>query len=260
MGAACSIKYLYKVMNIKTLKNSLLLLTSAFLMLMASCEKMEDTYSDYLKGGEIAYPGKADSLTAFPGNERIALQWLIMSDPKVVKAVVYWNNQADSIVVPIKKTSHVDTINVRLADMEEGLYTFNVYTYDKDGNRSIGSQVIGEVFGESYQKTISNRLIRSVSWLNLPQQGSAPAFKGAEIGWYGVNAQAIFIDIEYMKEDGTTTVLREEPVRVTGRPPLFRETTRLPNCRPNSMISYKTAYVPEPMAIDTFYTEVKHYN
>ncbi|TDQ11513.1 DUF4998 domain-containing protein [Pedobacter metabolipauper] len=247
-------------MNIKTLKLSLLFLASAFLMLTASCEKMGDTYSDYLKGGEITYPGKADSLAAFPGNQRIALQWLIMSDPKVVKGVVYWNNHADSVVVPIQKTSKVDTIKVILPNMEESLYTFEVYTYDKSGNRSIGSQVIGEVFGESYQKTISNRLIKSVSWLNLPLQGTTPAFKGAEITWYGVNAQAIFLEIEYIKEDGTIVKLREEPVRAVGRPPLFRETTRLPNCKVNSTIKYRTAFVPDPLAIDTFYTEIKQYN
>lgn len=247
-------------MNIKTLQLSLLLFASAFLLLTASCEKMGDTYEEYLKGGEIVYPGKADSLAAFPGNKRIALQWLILSDPKIVKAVVYWNNQADSVIVPIQKTAHVDTITITLRNMEEGLYTFDVYTYDKAGNRSIGNQVIGEVFGESYQRTISNRLIRAVSWLDLPQEGSTSAFKGAEISWYGVNAQAIFLDVEYTKEDGATALLREEPVRVSGRPPLFRETMRLPNCQINSTITYKTAFVPDPLAIDTFYTEIKHYN
>lgn len=248
-------------MHIKTMKPSLLLLLSILLVLTAaSCEKMEDSYSKYLKDGEVIYPGKADSLVAFPGNKRIGLQWLIMSDPKIIKAVVYWKNHADSLVVPIKKTSKVDTIKVILPGMEEGLYTFDVYTYDKDGNRSIGNQIIGEVFGESYQRTISNRLIRTVTWLNLPQQGVTPAFKGAEIAWYGVNAQAVFIDISYIKEDGSSATLREEPVRVFGRLPLFRETTRLPNSKPNSTISYRTAYLPYELAIDTFYTEVKRYN
>ncbi|WP_256005294.1 DUF4998 domain-containing protein [Pedobacter deserti] len=247
-------------MKIKSLKFPMFFLFALVTVIAASCEKMEETYNGYLKEGEIIYPGKADSLMAFPGNGRIGLQWLIVSDPKVEKAIVYWNNHADSVVVPIRKTSQVDVIKVTLPDMEEGLYTFDVYTYDKSGNRSVGSQVIGEVFGESYQRTISNRLIRSVSWLNLPQQGSVPAFRGAEISWYGVNAQAIFIDITYTREDGTTGTHREEPVRVSGRPPLFRETTRLPNARPNSRISYKTAFVPDPLAIDTFYTELKHYN
>lgn len=247
-------------MNTKTLKSLLLFFGSAVLLLTASCEKMGDTYAEYLKDGEIVYPGKADSLTAFPGNGRIKLQWLIISDPKIVKAAVYWHNQSDSLIIPIKKTSNVDTIKVNLPDLEEGLYTFDVYTYDKAGNRSIGSQVIGEVFGESYQRTISNRLIKSVAWLDIVQQGNTPAFKGAEITWYGVNAQAIYVDIEYVKEDGTVVKLREEPVRVSGRPPLFRETTRLPNCAANSTIRYRTAFVPDPLAIDTFYTDVNQYN
>lgn len=230
------------------------------LCVLTACEKMKNTYSEYLAGGEIIYPGKADSLQAFPGNERIGLQWLIISDPKIVKAVIYWNNQADSTVVPITKTTQVDTVNVILPNMEEGLYTFDVCTYDHSGNRSIGNQVIGEVFGESYQRTISNRLIQSVRWVDLPAQGSAPAFKGAEISWYGVNAQAIYIDITYEKEDGTLVTLKEEPVHSPGRPPLFRETTRLPDSRINTPFSYRTAFVPDPLAIDTFYTEVIRYD
>jgi hypothetical protein len=248
-------------MNLKTIKFSLSFLPLVFLMLAASCEKMEDTYSDYLKDGEIVYPGRADSLKAFSGNERLALQWRIVSDPKVVRAVVYWNNGADSLIVPFKKTSHVDTVNIVLPHLEEGLYTFDVYTYDKSAHRSVVSQVIGEVFGESYRRTLSNRLINTVSWLNLPQNGVIPAFRGGEISWYGVNAEAIFIDLEYTKEDGTKAMLREEPVKTNdGRPPLFRVTTRLPNWRANSTIKYRTAFVPDVMAIDTFYTEVKLYN
>ena len=247
-------------MELKTTKTLLFLVLPAFMMLMAACEKMEDTYSKYLETGEVIYPGKADSLVALPGNERIALRWLIVSDPKVNKAIVYWNNKLDSLIVPIQKTSAVDTIKVTLDHMEEGLYTFDVYTYDKAGNRSVGTQVIGEVFGESYQRTISNRLIRSVSWLNVPAQGNIPAFKGAEISWYGVNAQAVFLEIEYVKEDGTVASVREEPVRLPGRPALFRETTRLPEARVQSVIKYRTAYLPDPLAIDTFYTDIKQRN
>ncbi|WP_176146142.1 DUF4998 domain-containing protein [Parapedobacter luteus] len=238
---------------------SVLLLAVVLLLLGQACEKMEDTYAQYLQGGEIIYPGKADSLRAFPGDQRIALQWLIVSDPKVVRTVVYWNNGTDSITVPIQKSADIDTITVILPDMEEGLYTFDVYTYDSLGNRSVGSQVIGEVYGETYHQTISNRLVRSVEWLDLPQEGDIPAFKGAQINWYGVNMQAVFMDIRYTHEDGRIVAIREEPVRVSGRPPLFRETTRLPDWQRNSAITYRTAFMPDTLAIDTFFTEYTVY-
>ncbi|MFC3196685.1 DUF4998 domain-containing protein [Parapedobacter deserti] len=242
------------------IKASLLMLLAIILLIAnQACEKMEDTYAQYLEGGEIIYPGKADSLQAFPGNKRIALKWLIVSDPKVVKAVVYWNNRADSVEVPIQKTAEVDTISVVLPNMEEGLYTFDVYTYDNQGHRSIGSQVIGEVYGDTFQQTISNRLIRSVEWFDLPQEGEIPAFMGAQINWYGVNMQAVFMDIRYTQENGSVTTIREEPVRISGRPPLFRETTRLPNGKKNSAIMYRTAFMPDTLAIDTFYTEYSTY-
>lgn len=235
-------------------------LAASLLLATQACEQMEDTYARYLADGEIVYPGKADSLRAFPGNRRIKLQWLIISDPKVVKAVIYWNNNADSLEVPIQKTSSVDTISVMLPDMAEGLYTFDVYTYDNFGHRSIGNQVIGEVYGETYQQTVGNRLIRSVEWLDLPQEGEIPAFKGAQINWFGLNVQAVFMNIRYTHEDGTRIDVREEPVRIAGRPPLFRETTRLPGCRENSLITYRTAFMPDTAAIDTFYTDYHVFN
>ena len=243
------------------IKASLLSLLAIILLIAnQACEKMEDTYAEYLEGGEIIYPGKADSLQAFPGNRRIVLQWLIVSDPKVVRAVVYWNNKTDSVVVPIQKTADVDTISVILPDMEEGLYTFDVYTYDNAGHRSLGSQVIGEVYGGTFQQTLGNRLVRSVDWVDLPQDGEIPAFKGAQVSWYGVNMQAIFMDIRYTQEDGSVITVREEPVRISGRPPLFREVTRLPDCKENSAITYRTAFMPDTLAIDTFYTEYSTYS
>jgi len=112
--------------------------------------------------------------------------------------------------------------------MEEGLYTFDVFTYDLYGNRSIGSQVSAEVYGDTYQQTISNRRVKSIKWVDIPEQEPVQAFKGAEISWFGVNPQAIFIDINYVMEDGTCATLREQPVKQSSGSLVYRETTRLP--------------------------------
>ncbi|PWG78180.1 DUF4998 domain-containing protein [Pararcticibacter amylolyticus] len=235
-------------------------LAFALLLICQGCDKMEDSYKQYLEGGELIYPGKADSLKAFPGKNRVKLRWLIVSDPKVVGAKVYWNNKSDSVNVPIRKTSSTDTISVIIPGMEEGLYTFDVYTYDAAGHRSVGSQVIGEAYGASFQNTLANRLVKSVQWLNLAQTGTTPAFRGGEITWYSASVLAVFIDIGYTREDGSAASVREEPVRVPGRPVSFRETTRLPGWNKDLSFRYRTAFKPDSAAIDTFYTDYTVYN
>lgn len=249
------------LVNMKKIKVNLIFqLAFVLLFICQGCEKMEDTYKQYLDGGEIIYPGRADTLKAFPGKNRIKLQWLIVSDPKVVRAMVYWNNKADSVEVRIHKTANTDTVSVVIPGLDEGLYTFDVYTYDAAGHRSVRSQVIGEVFGASFQRTLANRLVKTVQWLNLPQQGEIPAFRGGQITWYGVNVLAVFMDIRYTREDETGAVLREVPVKTPGRQPLFRETTRLPLWKQNTPVRYRTAFMPDSAAIDTFYTDYTIYN
>src|SRR5699024_5670400 len=87
-------------------------------VLSISCSKMDAIYSDFLKEGELIYPAKADSLKVHPGDYKIKLSWVIFSDPKVSRAVVYWDNRRDSTEVTIPKSSRPDTIEVLLTNME----------------------------------------------------------------------------------------------------------------------------------------------
>jgi len=234
-----------------------LLTVCSGILLLASCDKMEDTYKQYLDDGEIIYTGKADSLRALPGNKRIGLTWLIVSDPKIVKTVVYWNAKRDSVVVPVHKTAEVDTLNVVIPDLEEGVYTFEVYTFDAEGNSSIKTEVIGEVFGDTYQHSLYNREVKQAAWINLPAQTDPPAaaFTGVQIDWFGAAGQAVFVEIAYTNQAGEQIVLRDFPVQVGNRPPQFRETSRLPDYLRETSFSYRTAFKPDSAAMDTFYTD-----
>ena len=103
------------------------------LAMLLSCGKMDDTYSEFVKDGERIYIAKADSLKVRGGNKRIQLSWLLLSDPKVVKYKVTWNNGRDSIVNPVVKTASVDTVTLMIDNIEEGTHEFEIYTYDKLG-------------------------------------------------------------------------------------------------------------------------------
>ncbi len=65
------------------------------------------------------------------------LSWLLISDPKISRAKIYWNNHKDSAMLDIKRTSGVDTIRYVINNIEERAYTFEVYNFDRDGNTSV---------------------------------------------------------------------------------------------------------------------------
>ncbi|MBK7097128.1 MAG: DUF4998 domain-containing protein [Sphingobacteriales bacterium] len=127
---------------------------------LISCMK-EDDYKKFTKGGEISYTGKLDSIKVFSGNKRVVIQGLLIADPKVSKCVVYWNNKADSMVVPINRTQNIDTLRVELENMVEGVHNFTIFTYDNLGNVSVPTYVSGRVYGDRYASTLSNRPINS---------------------------------------------------------------------------------------------------
>ena len=96
-------------------KNILILLVLSLLFsIFTSCENMEDTYKEFVGDGETVYIGKADSIKARGGRNRLELSWLLLSDPKVSSFKVYWNNKGDSIEGDLVKTENVDTVKLMM--------------------------------------------------------------------------------------------------------------------------------------------------
>lgn len=215
--------------------------------LLAACEKMNDRHKDFLRDGVIVYTAKVDSLKAFPGSSRVLLQWYLISDPKIDKCRVFWNNGKDSLTIPVQRTAGTDTIRVMMKDLPENIYTFEVMTYDNAGHSSLKETVIGTVYGSNYIASLYNRPLRDAKYV--------AASKQARIAWFGVSPQAVAVDIEYTGTAGDIIKLREVAVRPDPFKPLaFRDTTFLPNYKQGTSIKYRTAFKPVPTAIDTFFT------
>lgn len=207
------------------------------LPLLAACSKMDDTYRDFIRDGERVYVGKADSVTLHPGENRILLTWLAISDPKIAFAKVYWNNRTDSAQVAIDKTKGIDTVRLLLSDMEEGDYSFDIITYDTKGNSSIAINAAGRVYGEVYQRSLLVRPVREVAF----QAGKAT------ISW-GVAAEgAIGTEIEYTDRSGVARIARSG---------VDSDTTQIGDYRRGASFPfrYRTLFMPDTLAIDTFYT------
>src|SRR3546814_2920667 len=91
-------------------RNTTLSMICLAFVLVSGCAKQDDTYRQFLDKGEIVYVGKADSVQVFPGKNRLKLSWLILADPNVSKAKVFWNNHSDSLEKTEEHTSELQSL------------------------------------------------------------------------------------------------------------------------------------------------------
>lgn len=116
---------------------------------LASCTSMNDSYDQFLRGGEHIYPAKADCLSFMSGVNRAKLSWLI-KDNSVSKSKIYWRNGTDSMAVSISQsTSPVDTAHAVVKNLIGGNYTFKVVNFDDKGHESVPTFVVGRVYGKN---------------------------------------------------------------------------------------------------------------
>lgn len=220
------------------MKNNIYLWLSLCVFTVMACSKMDD-YKKYTNEKEIVYSGKADSLVVHPGKNRVMLSWILVSDPKISKARVYWRNKADSVEVPITRGLGVDTVKVVLDDMEEGSYSFEIVTFHDDQQvSSVPSYISGRVYGERYRTTLLDRALLETEVLPTD---------AIKLQW-AANSDTLMmrVEIEYKAKDGTTKVLK---VKNSESEVVINDYSRL------SSFNYRTLFIPDPLAIDTFYTE-----
>ena len=203
---------------------------------LAACSKMDDTYKDFIKKGSITYVGTPDSLTVYPGKKRLKLEWLI-SDITAKTAKIYWNNKSDSLIVPVTPDPGTNIMSVWLNDLREGSYSFEITLYDNNNNRSVVSNVIGKVYGDTYVNTLLARPVKSAIFENSK----------VVINWGAADLTVIGTEVNYNDKDGQQHTLMV-PVTATS--------TELSNysMAAYGSFNYRTLYVPDSLSLDTFYT------
>ncbi len=208
----------------------------ALVLVVASCSKMNETYKDFLEGGEYIYVGKADSVKCRGGKNRIQVEFLLVSDPKIVKYVIYWNNRVDSIVNPVSRSEGVDTIRVVVdRKLMLGPNNFEIYTFDKEGNKSMKVEAQGFMYDESFQSQIVVR-------------GLKPFSRFADtsiVTWFPSVSGEVRTEITYIDKSDVTHVVSIYPTS---------NEIDLKNYKPGSIMSYRSFYEPEPNAYDLYVT------
>lgn len=211
-------------------------IATTIMLILASCENIKDTYEEFIKDGEIIYVAKADSIKVRSGKNRLELSWLLLSDPNVAKYKVFWNNNRDSIENVVTRTSEIDTVKLLLENMEEDIHHFSIFLYDEKGNSSIRATAIGKVYGDRYQSSLLNRIYKSVSRIN--SKDIVVEWMPADVDVVGIKSEFIdnknILNYHFSSSEVILDTIRNFPIE--------------------SVLRYKTAFLPEATAIDTFYT------
>lgn len=208
--------------------------------LFASCSKMDATYSEFLKKGETIYIGKADSVKSYAGKNRLKLSWLFIGDPKISKYKIYWNNRTDSIIQLFQRNPGVDSVNAIINSLKEGIYNFEIFSFDNLGNTSIKVEAQGIVYGAEYQASLLNRGLKKASIL------SGTSIVNLE--WLKSDITDIGVNVNYTGIDGNQHKLFVPKDEIY---------SNLIDYKSGTSFNYRTLFLPEANAIDTFLTAYK---
>jgi hypothetical protein len=195
---------------------------------LSSCKDMDSRYEEYVIPNGIVYPQRADSLKIYPGLNCAKLTWFKAKDPKVIGAIVYWNNYTDSLDVDI--STNTDIVSVMIDSLAENTYTFHVKTFDAKGNFSIPSEVTGVVYGENYILTLSSRQLTMNAY-----------YDRVELNWGTVSKTVTKVSILYTSSSNQQV---EKDI------PLDETQTVLRDYKPGGAILVRTYHLPAPTALN----------
>jgi hypothetical protein len=222
----------------KTIKYFALLCLIAVIAILSSCTKSGDAYKKYMAGGEITYPGRLDTVLVHSGYNRVQLSATLGNDPLVTKMRVFYNNHHDSTEVAVTHAPGKDTVNVIIDKLTEGNYSFDVYTYDAQGRKSVGINVSGIVYGPSYLTSLINRKLKTVE--------QSPDGNKIELAWGEPASGELGIEVNYTGASGTAKKLIV---------PANQTNTELPDYKESSVLTFKSLYKPDTTAFETFSPE-----
>ncbi len=217
-----------------------LAILAASILSFTSCEDFMDIHEEYIEGGEIIYAPKPDSVSFIAGKGRVLFNCRTYNAPNVRSIDVYWNDGLDSLIIPVELKTGYDSISVILDNLEEKSYTFNIQTTDNFGHKSLFMTDFGTSYGDTYQATLNDRLIDSLSLSD--QEGT--------IKWYYAPQYLVRSEVRYVKKDGSQAIAKV---------PSTDDLVLLPDVKSGSTFEYRSLYIPEAAAIDTFATAWKEY-
>jgi len=218
------------------MKNILYILP--FLIFFISCDDMNSFHEEYIKDGETIYSVKTDSVISYPGRNRIMIKAGFAAAPHIKQFKIDWNDGTESQTYDIEGMNDTTFYEFLLENLEEQSYIFELYSLDADGNRSIKVDEFASVYGDKYESTLNNRML-----LGIEGGGTVDSII---VKWATAADGNTGVEMMYNNGAGepvTKMVLPEENDVVIRDWELEGE------------MSYKSFFIPDEYAIDTFATE-----
>jgi hypothetical protein len=200
-----------------------------------SCDDMMDTHQKYLEGGEKIYAPRVLLLVFQNGKGRAQVRFWLFESPNVRSVDIFWNNNADSLIVPVSPSAGLYSMEAYVPLTEERSYTLYVRTTDIFGNHSLSEMGSATSYGAIYESALTNRGVKS----------AATTGSTTEIQWYGIIDDYVCSEVRYTGVNGKVQTVRALPEETS---------TSCPDAKAGSTYEHRSLYVPAN-SIDTFYTE-----
>ncbi len=204
---------------------------------LVCCTKKDTEFKDFLQAHEIVYPGVPAAVSYRAGNSRVMLLWKPSPDPGIKKYLVYWNNRANSSVVTAG--AGLDTMRVLISNLQEYVYSFTLYSVDAVGNRSIPMLINNvRVFGPLYSSGLLNRAY------NATNPYVVNANNSVTLNFNAPDTINVATSIRYTNNAGNLVTAQMSP---------DSSTVTLADYKFETPVLYKSSYIPQQRALDTFY-------
>lgn len=203
------------------------------LVMIISCQTVDETFEEFTKSGETIYIGKSDTVMVAPGFNKLRLAVAINADPKISKGIIESNDGSVKHEFDVVRTSYGnDTISFDI-DISEGEYTFGLILFDDNGNRSVRQEFSAKVYGDKYRSGLVNRAIASIEGYET----------NAFVHWSETPEKAIATQLQYEDAAGvmqSVSVSNEETV------------TAIDSYKRGGRIIVTTLYKPTENAFEEF--------
>lgn len=219
------------------------------LSLMNSCKPADFWYGEYRQNGEVYYPGRIDSLSILPGNQRAILRFRATTDPQVTYLKVYLRNSLSAnqtfSVHDLRSGDHGQIQLLELPNLAEATYTANVFSFTAQGDSSRAVTASRFVYGNRYINTLTNRPYSTINRKN-PDEHFLVFSREPNLPRLGLFYPMQFTEITYTDRAGATKTVTTTP---------YNDFVSLADAARPSIIRYRTAYKPVATSIDLFYTD-----
>ncbi|GHT50167.1 chitobiase [Bacteroidia bacterium] len=221
----------------KTIKKSSLLFIVLTALCVSSCENMMDVHQQFIEDGERIRAPKVHDMQFFAGENQILFRFMLKTSPNVTTVDVFWNDRADSLIIPVTPTTGLDTFKVILPNMAEKSYTFEVRTTDSYGHHSLVTTGVGTAYGTMYRKSLSNRRVGIGTMVEVGTNIQV------RIPWGAASTNLVQNEIRYTAVGGAKQV-----IEVTRTDAL----TSISDAEAGSLFESRSWFLPDSVAIDTF--------